>query len=385
LLLATLIGAILLSALYFSMSMTLQQTQASREAVDAEDLSRGIFGKMGNDFAGVLGSLTPKCGGTGADSTGTTTTTSTTTTQTTTTTTTPTTGTGMGGGMTSSTTSNTSSTTSSNTGTTDASQTGGPLVPLQTGVIGADTQLVIFTARVPAILGTPGGLNQQTAGSDNQSADMYRVVYWLGANGGLCRQESPWVTSDFGGDPTQPDRTNEALYTIAPEVTNVYFEYTDGTAWTDSWSSYDAPPRAIRVTLAFPATDRVSGEQTTKQVSQVFPIRTGAGTVTPTLTDPVAWSESLPADSSGGGGGGGGSGKGGGGGKSGGKGGGKSGGGGGGGTGKMGGGGGLGGGGLGGGGGGGFGGGGGGGGGGGAGGKGGGGFGGGGGGKGGGG
>jgi hypothetical protein len=83
------------------------------------------------------------------------------------------------------------------------------------------------------------------------------VIYWLGSSSnGLCREEDTWITSDTVEDSTQPDTGNESNYVIAPEVTNLQFEYFDGTNWNDTWdgSTYltdgvtvMGPPMAIRV------------------------------------------------------------------------------------------------------------------------------------------
>ena len=60
LLLASVIAAMLLGALYLSMNMTLEQTQASRDASDVEDLHRGVFNRMTIDLSATLGPLAPK-------------------------------------------------------------------------------------------------------------------------------------------------------------------------------------------------------------------------------------------------------------------------------------------------------------------------------------
>ena len=60
LLLASVIAAMLLGSLYLAMNMTLEQTQASRDASDVEDLHRGIVNRMSVDLAATLGPLSPK-------------------------------------------------------------------------------------------------------------------------------------------------------------------------------------------------------------------------------------------------------------------------------------------------------------------------------------
>src|SRR5262249_21723513 len=64
LLLASAIGLILLSSLYLALNVTVQQTQASRDAPDIEDLSRGAFNRIAIDLSAVLGPLPPKASST---------------------------------------------------------------------------------------------------------------------------------------------------------------------------------------------------------------------------------------------------------------------------------------------------------------------------------
>ena len=68
-LLASLIAILLLAALYFAMDMTLRQTAESRDAVDVDNLSRGVFTRVSIDLSGSLGPLPPKSGGNAASST----------------------------------------------------------------------------------------------------------------------------------------------------------------------------------------------------------------------------------------------------------------------------------------------------------------------------
>jgi hypothetical protein len=279
LLLATLIGTILLAALYFSMSITIQQTHFSREAVDQEDLVRGIFNKIAIDLSGTLGTMPPKSGGTPPDSTSS-----------------SSSGTGTGTGTDPMTDPMATNPAGNTSGTAPPADTTQPNIPLQTGIIGYEDRLVIFTARVPSVLATPGALNQPASNLEQQTSGLYRVIYWLGVNGGLCRQESPWVTADGIGNSDEPDRTSEELFKIVPEATAVQFEYCDGASWDTTWSN-TGPPRAIRVTITLPAINRQTGQETNRTITHVIPIRTGAGSVVPELVDPVvSTGESLPPD-----------------------------------------------------------------------------------------
>ena len=69
-LLASLIAILLLSALYFAMDVTLRQTQESRDGVDVDNLSRGVFTRIGLDLSGSLGPMPPKSGGNASSSSG---------------------------------------------------------------------------------------------------------------------------------------------------------------------------------------------------------------------------------------------------------------------------------------------------------------------------
>jgi prepilin-type N-terminal cleavage/methylation domain-containing protein len=279
-LLASMIALLLLGALYFAMDLTLRQTQDARDAVEIDNLSRGVFNRMEHDLSCSLGPLPPKSGGNAnaqaaapADAAPTTPTT-------------PTTGTG------------TTDPAAAPATTTDPTTTDDPAavaasadVPFQAGVIGADKQFSVFVAR------TPDGANSDP--NVQGRADLRRITYWLGANGGLCRQERPWVTADGVRNSVDPDLTyGEENDSIAPEVTDVTFEYFDGSGWAGSWDGSilgpdgvtpQGPPRAVRakLVLTFPAS-RGGQQPIERTVTQVIPIRAAPGTYTPTLLDPYA-------------------------------------------------------------------------------------------------
>ena len=46
--------------MYLALNMTLNQTQATRDASDIEDLNRGVINQMSVDLAATLGPLPPK-------------------------------------------------------------------------------------------------------------------------------------------------------------------------------------------------------------------------------------------------------------------------------------------------------------------------------------
>ncbi|HUR54476.1 MAG TPA: prepilin-type N-terminal cleavage/methylation domain-containing protein [Gemmataceae bacterium] len=276
-LLASMIALLLLGALYFAMDLTVRQTQDARDAVEIDNVSRGVFNRMSLDVSSSLGPLPPKSGGNAnaqpaapADPAA------------------PTTPTDPAAPA----ADPAATTDPAATETTDpASAAAAADVPFQAGVIGTDKQFSVFVAR------TPDGANFDP--NVQGRADLRRITYWLGANGGLCRQERPWVTADGIRNSVDPDMTfGEENDVIAAEVKDVVFEYFDGSGWAGSWDGSilgpdgvtpQGPPRAVKATLTleFPAS-RNGQQPTTRTVTQVIPIRAAPGTYTPTLLDPYA-------------------------------------------------------------------------------------------------
>ncbi|WP_082842248.1 prepilin-type N-terminal cleavage/methylation domain-containing protein [Gemmata sp. SH-PL17] len=294
-LLATLIAVLLLAALYTMMTVTLRQTQVSRDASEVEDLSRGIFNKMTVDLNGVLAPLPPRSGGNPLASTSSSSTQSATTSS----------GTGDTTGSSGSTTPATSAasapttgTTTSGTGTTstdastDTTSTGAADSSFQGGVIGKDKRLTVFAGRVPEVFGRFGERSEQVR------ADQRQIIYWVG-DGGLYRLERPWVTSDDVRSSLEsdadPDPESPDAVLVAPEVSDVTFEYTDGSSWVAEWNGADpgpdgvtplGPPRAIRITLVIKVSTGRSNETVEKTLTQVIPVRSAPGTNTPVFVEP---------------------------------------------------------------------------------------------------
>lgn len=291
-LLASAIAVLLLGALYFAMDLTLRQTQAGRESVAADNLARGIFQRMNRDLTMSLGPLPPKSGGNAAG-------------------TPPAEATDTSTGTTSSTA--TTSTTETATGTTTTDDSGevqalAADVPFQAGIIGSEQQLTVFLSRVPDSL---ANLNPSydPADLDVQSpSGLRRVTYWLasGGTGGLCRQVRVWVTADGVRDSVDPDLTDERSDIIAESVTNLSFEYFDGSAWSASWDGSavgpdgvtpTGPPRAIRVSLLIEMRDR-DGSTRPRTAVHVFPVRAAPGQSVQAFVDPNTDPDSATSDSS---------------------------------------------------------------------------------------
>lgn len=296
--LASVLAAFVLAAVYMMMNVTVTQTQVSRDAAEVEDLSRGMFNKIGIDLGGTLAPLPPKSGGNNAASgggsaasssttgTGTGATTATTTTPTTTT---PTSDSGSTGATATAPASGAATGTTStppDASATDTSTAVSADNACQAGVIGDEKKLIIYSGRVPEALGRYGESGQVRA-------DQRQVIYWLGQGGGLYRRERPWVTSDDVRTAADADESATDAALLAEEVTDVQFEYSDGTTWASTWDGTApgpdgatplGPPRAVRVTLSLQIP--VSrGDPLTKQVSHVIAIRSAPGTYTPPLLE----------------------------------------------------------------------------------------------------
>jgi hypothetical protein len=188
------------------------------------------------------------------------------------------------------------------TESTDGSETEVPIVPqaadiaFQGGVVGYESQLTIFVSQLPPALANTGELILGSDPSLQGPADLWRISYWRGERGQLCRQVRPWVTADGIRNSADPDFTTEESDTLVPEVVDVLFEYWDGTGWLPSWDGTapapdgitpTGPPRAIKVTLYFevpPA--RAGGKTVAKSVQQVIPVRTAPGQYTPEMIEP---------------------------------------------------------------------------------------------------
>jgi type II secretory pathway pseudopilin PulG len=283
-LLATVIGIMLLGGLYVTFEMVLKQSDAGRVAVENGDLSRAIVNRMTLDLSGSLGPLPPKSGGgLPQDASNSSSSSSSGGSSSSSSSTTPTTGTGAATG---STTGTETETETSSTETTTAETSVAADVPFQGGVFGSDKQLTLYVSRVPTDLLDVNSAAQTALGGDPKP-DLRRITYYLGATGGLCRQEQFLVTADGVRNSIDPDFTRETVDLIAEEVVDVTFEYYDGGLWSSTWAGDDenedgktvkGPPRAIRMTLVIE-----DGNGTQKRVEHVFALRAAVGTYTPPL------------------------------------------------------------------------------------------------------
>jgi prepilin-type N-terminal cleavage/methylation domain-containing protein len=328
LLLASVAAALLMSAVYVAFDITIQQTQVARDAAATEDLTRAIINNFAVDIGGVLGPLAPQSGGTSSAQLM--------YTMPSTSSTSPTgSSVSSGSGSTGTTVSSSGSSTSTGGSSSSSSSSGssttmpytigsGVNIPLQAGVIGGYegnlTMLVLFTSRVPDMFTTTGSnslaqLYNQNSSNDTVQypADLRRVVYWLGENGGLYRQETQWPTGLYSWSLSDVPVPDESGSLIAQEVKDLMFEYLDPyDGWVTSWDGTGStqppdftvtgtspgPPVAIRVTLTFEFENPRGGPPIKNTIVQVFPILSAAGQVPQILYDPTAAAGSSSSSSS---------------------------------------------------------------------------------------
>ena len=266
-LLSSAIAILLLGALYVAMEVELRQAAEGRDLVERATVARAIINRLSID---ITPSMSPRGAATSSSSSSSSTTGSTT-----------------GAAATA------TSGASTGTGSSTTNQTAQPTtmaIPLKSGVIGTSQVLIIFTTHVAG--NAPIGQDSPDA---TVPSDIRRITYWLGTNGGLCRQEIPFFSSDdaqnnstgFVPDGNKPEED----YLIAPEVSDLAFEYydinttSDGGGWNDTWTGSDpgldgttpkGPPTAIRVTFSV-KTKNPNGRESSKQYRHVIALLTSSG------------------------------------------------------------------------------------------------------------
>lgn len=173
-------------------------------------------------------------------------------------------------------------------------------IPVIAGVVGSVDTLVIYVAKPTTGRVT---VNYSVENAENM-ADIRRIVYWM-APTGLARQEVPWVTSEVYSSSTEPvilDDRGEDAYVIAQEVTEISFEYFDGSAWTDYWDGAVldedgltpiGPPAAIRIRMFVLVAGPQIGQKIEKEVVHVVALSTAPGPSASAL-DPLGMEETVP-------------------------------------------------------------------------------------------
>lgn len=266
--LASAIAIVLMGALYYAMQLELQQASAGRDVVARSTLARAIINRITID---LTPSMTPRAAASNSGSTG-----------------------GSASAGASASASPSASSTASSASSSSTAQTAQQLtsyIPLQAGLIGDNGTLTIFTTRVSDVNAVVNSANNSP--DVPFPSDIRRVSYWLG-DGGLCRREVPWFSTDQlqnSADPN-PDGQDEQQFVIAREVVDLTFEYydvnsqSDDSGWNSSWDGSSAgpdgstpmgPPTAIRVTFTIKNKDGSTGGETTKQYSHVIPLVTASG------------------------------------------------------------------------------------------------------------
>jgi prepilin-type N-terminal cleavage/methylation domain-containing protein len=271
---ASAIALLVLIALYMFMQVSLQQASEGRDAVERTTLARGIINRINNDLTPSITapSAKPKSKSSSSSNQS------------------------ANASSSASPTTSPSTTTGAATdsmGTESETQVIAPAIPLQAGVIGSPDVLTIYTTRVP----DPRYVGASNDGAETDApapSDLRRIVYWIGENGGLCRQEIAWVTGEnvynVDGPILENDKT-EKDYRIASEVTALSFEYydinamTDDSGWVTDWDGRQlgpdnltpkGPPAAIRVSFTIRFVN-ARGEERTKDYRHVIPIMTSSG------------------------------------------------------------------------------------------------------------
>jgi type II secretory pathway pseudopilin PulG len=284
-LLASALAIVLMAALYVALDVQLRLAEAGRESIEEATLTRAIIMRIEGDLSSGIGPVAPPIDNSAKGS-----------------------GSGMGGsgaggsgapagaaasatgsGSPSSGTGGSGSGTGSDTGAvTEAATT--DIIPFTAGVIGTTDQLTIYAARVAGI-----GKNVDNSGSGPNPADARRVTYWI-TDKGLCRQELPWLTSQQvqnSTDPVMEDGKEEKDYVIADEVTQLQFEYWDGSTWQDTWDGRTlnadgitllGPPMAIRVHFWLKLPGEEPGQTVDKEFRHTIAIRSAPGPMTPGTT-----------------------------------------------------------------------------------------------------
>ena len=270
-LLASTIAVLLLAALYASFDVVIAQSDIGREEVEKNDLARAVVTRITIDLVGTVGPLPPKSGGVTQAATAAAAATGQTD---------PTTD-PMTGGTTDPTMAETETETTDPTVT--VASTGGD-IPFGAGLVGNGSTMTLFVSRVPLAL-----VNAEAAAvGTQQPADLRRITYYRSTSG-LCRQERPWVTSDGVWNSADADRTDELGDLLAEEITDVQFQYFDGSSWVDSWDGTQmatdgktllGPPRGVKITLVIERPNTPS-----RRLSHVFALRAANGL---TVVEPPA-------------------------------------------------------------------------------------------------
>jgi prepilin-type N-terminal cleavage/methylation domain-containing protein len=283
-LLATLISALLMGAIYVAFELQMRKAQTGREIIEESTLAHSILARMAADIKKCVGPIAPVqpppllvtavSGGAptnGASSA------------------TPSSGSTGSSSSNSSSAAAASSSTSPASGTPSGTSVTAPpprdTIQFRLGVQGGPATLTLYLSQLPTELDTSRA---------EILSDLRLVSYWLATDGtrplGLVRREFKQVTADQAtGSPFAADSATEGVHMMAEEVQSLQFRYFDGTNWVDTWDGSATgpdgltpigPPQLIEITMEIlgPESDNRSwGQPSLKVYRHVVPILTADG------------------------------------------------------------------------------------------------------------
>jgi prepilin-type N-terminal cleavage/methylation domain-containing protein len=288
-LLATLISALLMGAMYVAFDNQIRHAQAGRDIIEQSTLAHSLLARMAGDIKKCVTpiapvrppplSLTPSSSSTPAAgaSTGTPASAST----------------NPASANSSSTTTTANSTTSPGSGTSPGTPSTPPpprdTIQFLLGVQGGPNSLTLYISQLPTEL---------DRSREEILSDLRLVSYWVATDGsqplGLVRRECLQVTADQAtGSSAAANPSTEGAHMMAEEVQSLQFRYFDGKEWVDTWDGSATgvdgltpigPPMLIEITIGIlaPSGDnRTWGQPNLKLYRHVVPILTADGTVRP--------------------------------------------------------------------------------------------------------
>lgn len=282
-LLATVISALLMGAVYVAMDLQIRQAQIGREVVEQGTLVHNVLARMSRDIkqcvtpaAAVLPtslSLATLSQDTSTPATGT-----------------SSAGTPSGsadsGSATAGPSTDSANSSSSSTASSPSLLPTRDTIQFQLGVQGGPNTLTLYISRLPHVneARPPIGIR----------SDLRLVSYWLATDGstplGLAWRELEQVTGEQANSTSAAaNGAVEGATIIAPEVVSLQFRYFDGTSWLETWDGSQTgadyltpigPPLAIEITLGIvvPSSDnRFGGQPSVRLYRHVVPILTADG------------------------------------------------------------------------------------------------------------
>jgi prepilin-type N-terminal cleavage/methylation domain-containing protein len=219
------IAAVLLSALYWSMSSQIHLAQSGRNVIEKGTLARALLARISNDITSHLPPVSPFLESY----------------------------TGSSSSATSGSDPNADPSTAPAAGDASTMPVGDAYAPFNVGLKGYSQSLTLTVTKYTTEL---------TKNRDLKVCDLRRIDYWLasGEKTGLARRQITLVTStnneDINLDPTTLN--DQDKYIEATEVKNLTFRYWNGSDWQDSWDGTQlgddnttplGPPAAIEITL----------------------------------------------------------------------------------------------------------------------------------------